>query len=435
MNVRVEHGNCLEIMPRLIDEGIHVDSIVTDPPYHLTSIVKRFGQPGGAPAKAGATGAYKRHSTGFMGKQWDGGDIAFQADTWALCFTLLKPGGHMLVFGIPRAHHRAWCAIEDAGFEIRDTVLWLFGSGFPKSHDVSKGIDRAAGAEREVLGPNRFDGISGKANLNVYGVASRPPETAPTTEAARQWQGWGTALKPACEFICIARKPLIGTVAKNVLEHGTGALNIDGGRVSADGEVIHTPQSDPAKRAGVVGADLGISRADKADFTAAQRVSVEKANTLGRWPTNVIHDGSEEVLEAFAQFGESQSPPSRERTPDPPPNVTWGLGRKGGLMVGHDDSGTAARFFYTAKADKTDRCGSKHPTVKPLDLIQYLVRLITPPGGTVLDPFAGTGTTGEAAQREGFNGILIEREAEYVADIERRLSRIGGGDTPLFQSC
>ncbi len=432
MSVKILMGDCLEVMGHLIDEGVKVDSIVTDPPYHLTSIVKRFGGKDAAPCKSGKTGAYKRHSTGFMGKKWDGGDIAFQPDVWRLCFDLLKPGGHMLVFGGTRTYHRMACAVEDAGFEIRDQIGWLFGSGFPKSHDVSKGIDRAAGKKGEygepksdahagwikrgaMRGNNGHEGYQRPWIQDAESVDKNARQYIPATEAAKQWEGWGTALKPAWEPILLARRPLIGTVAANVLEHSTGALNIDGCSVDTI-EARPLVTSDRRLEHNTYGPGLGGSKS-------------EGNTTLGRWPADVIHDGSPEVLEAFAQSGD---------------RPTGGIDRVGGckfFMGGdkretapsfHDNSGTAARFFYCAKADKKDRLGSKHPTVKPVDLMAYLCRLVTPPKGLVLDPFAGSGTTAMACIRESFDCILIEKEAEYVKDIKARLAHVKGADTPLF---
>lgn len=440
MSVRIEHGDCLEVMARLREEGVLVDSIVTDAPYHLTSIVKRFGKDDSAPAKSnGQTGVYGRAAAGFMGQKWDGGDVAFRPETWRLAFDLLKPGGHMLVFGGTRTYHRLACAIEDAGFEIRDQIQWLYGSGFPKSHNVSKGIDKAAG-QKGSLGDYRTPDHAIKrkpGNERQHEGYQRPwrddPEAEdrslrryiPATEDAREWQGWGTALKPACEPIVLARKPLEGTVAANVLEHGTGALNIDGCRMGIDAEERDTIDRRSGRDDGKGNSHLAFAqRPDGETFTS---------HPQGRWPANVIHDGSEEVLEAFAVSGES-----------------YGSGggmkdlRKGALFqgktnpnitdhCGFGDTGTAARFFYSSKADASDRLGSKHPTVKPVDLMAYLCRLITPPGGLVLDPFAGSGTTAMAALREGFDAILIEKEARFVADIRHRLAHVEGADTPLFQ--
>lgn len=428
MSIRVEHGDCLEVMPRLIAEGVRVDSVVTDPPYHLTSIVKRFGKPGSAPAKD-RDGLYARASRGFMGKEWDGGDIAFRPETWRLCFDLMKPGAHLLAFSGTRTYHRMACAIEDAGFEIRDQIGWLYGSGFPKSHDVSKAIDKAAGAERDIVGDSPYASRkpNGSAGVNSVGLSAAPGAviTAPATDAARQWEGWGTALKPAWEPIVLARKPLSGTVAGNVLEHGTGALNIDGCRVHGDdaqGGKYVVKRLKPGATLEKTGGNW--RQEDGAEYRGEMKP--------GRWPANVIHDGSPEVLAAFAAYGDrgAFAPVRGTEASRPAKNVYGEFARGEGAF--HGDTGTAARFFYSAKADAADRLGSKHPTVKPVDLIAYLCRLVTPPGGLVLDPFAGSGTTGMACLREGFRALLIEREAEYVADIHKRLQHVRGADTPLF---
>lgn len=341
------------------------------------------------------------------------------------CLRVLKPGGHFVAFGGTRTYHRMACAMEDAGFEIRDSLQWLYGSGFPKSHDVSKAIDRAAGAEREVI-RERYTARRIKPGATVvregeYGkqdVTFTATDTAPAPDEAAQWQGWGTALKPACEPIVLARKPLIGTVAENVLTHGVGALNIDGCRVATDGETFHAPQSNPENRTGVVG--IAMQATGGADRNhAAQRASIERTATLGRWPANIIHDGSDEVVGAFPDA------PGQQRSTGPEFDRNANVyGKFAGVTPAdpRGDSGSAARFFYTAKADADDRIGSKHPTVKPVDLMQWLVRLVTPKGGLVLDPFAGTGTTGEAAWREGMRAVLIEREPEYQDDIRRRMA-------------
>lgn len=370
--VVLHRGDCRDVVGSLPDGS--VDSVVTDPPYSLVSIVKRFGKEGSAPAKShGASGVYKRASAGFMGKQWDTGEVAFDPAFWTDVLRVLKPGGHLAAFSGTRTYHRMACAIEDGGFEVRDQLAWAYGSGFPKSHNAGNGR--------------------------------------------------GTALKPAWEPICLARKSLIGTVAANVAAHGTGALNIDACRVATDDHI-----NQPSTLGTQCGSSDGWSRpwqADK-DAVAARdaraRASIARAERLGRWPANLVHDGSEEVLAAFPHTasgtgavkkataaGHQNSAYGKESRPAGTPNIEYG------------DAGSAARFFYTAKADADDRIGSKHPTVKPVNLMRWLCRLITPPGGTILDPFAGTGTTGEAAFYEGFNAILVEREDEYQADIERRM--------------
>jgi len=371
-------GDCREILPALAASSI--DSCVTDPPYHLN----------------------------FMGKEWDGGDVAFRAETWRAVYRVLKPGGHLLAFGGTRTHHRMACAIEDAGFEIRDCVMWLYGSGFPKSHDVSKGIDRAAGAERIVTrnGTVQRNGYGDDWDTNSSG--DRPRKDLPATDAAREWEGWGTALKPACEPIVLARKPLgEDTVAANVLRWGTGAINIDGCRIATDALI---DDSRLGGKGDWSGAKLG--------YHGSKSEIRHPSSSLGRWPANVVHDGSEEVVAAFPESGGSRIEKPCDRTFKA--FADGGLGGSRGPR-GFDDERSAARFFYTAKADDHDRIGSKHPTVKPLDLMQYLVRLVTRKGGTVLDPFAGTGTTGEAAFREGMRAVLIEAEPQYQDDIRRRM--------------
>ena len=389
----LHHGDCLEVLRSLPD--CSVDSIVTDPPYGLS----------------------------FMGKRWDY-DVP-SVEIWAECLRVLKPGGHLLAFAGTRTQHRMAVRIEDAGFEIRDMIAWVYGSGFPKSLDVSKAIDKMAGAEREVIRtPMTAHSTAGKGLSNE--LDERPWMTKarelgyhehagniPATPEAKQWEGWGTALKPALEPITVARKPLIGTVAENVLQHGTGAINVDGGRV---GE---------------------------------------------RWPANFIHDGSEEVVALFPQSNGGAFPKKS--------NVPTGKHYEGGWGAVDNgvrtemDNGSAARFFYCAKASKADRdegceklqersagecvdrvegsawmespragagrtSGSRnhHPTVKPTDLMRYLCRLVTPPNGIVLDPFMGSGSTGKAAMLEGFAFVGIEREAEYIDIAKARIQSAVG---------
>lgn len=327
-------ADCLEVLAGIPADSF--DACVTDPPYELS----------------------------FMSKRWDATGVAFDPDTWRAIYRVLKPGGHMLVFGGTRTQHRMVCAIEDAGFEIRDTVLWLYGTGFNK-----------VGYIKNVDGSHVI-------------------------------QGWGGTLKPAVEMICLARKPLSEkTVAANVLRWGCGALNVDGCRVQGMKDIPASPSGTRAAE----GYGMAGNREGTSGFDA----------NVGRWPANIVHDGSDEVEAAFAVFGDKGG----------------GFGKRGaggqhgmyspigGTMqeVGFGDAGNASRFFYQAKASKHDRADSRHPTVKPLALMRYLCKLITPPGGTILDPFAGSGTTGEAALDEGFSVTLIEREAEYCQDIRKRI--------------
>lgn len=488
MSVRIEHGDCREVIKSLAD--CSVDSCVTDPPYSLISIQKRFGKPGSAAVRVGdinATSdlkaAYARQSRGFMGKQWDTGETAHDPAFWAEVSRVMKPGAHLVAFAGTRTYHRMVCAIEDAGFEIRDQIGWCFGSGFPKSHDVSKGIDRRGGAsiawfgpwlraERERRGitqkslalhfPSKTGGLTGcvanwelglnlptpeqfnslcrilslsferieEAEREVIGNNDRPAGwftsqdghdiTKAASPAARQWEGWGTALKPAWEPICLARKPFKGTVSANVLQHGTGAINIDACRIETDWE------SDPTRR-GWQGRHL--SHDGGAVSFVDHHKELSQPNDKGRWPANVVHDGSDEVAAAFPESNGGAWPADHAQF-----GYSGGERKQTGVQIDMHEPGSAARFFYAAKADSDERCDSKHPTVKPVSLMRWLARLVTPPGGTVLDPFAGSGTTGVACIRESFSAILIEREAEYVADIRRRLARLGGADTPLFGS-
>jgi site-specific DNA-methyltransferase (adenine-specific) len=358
-----------------------VDSIVTDPPYEL----------------------------GFMGKSWDSTGIAFNVEVWQQALRVLKPGGHLIAFSGSRTYHRMAVAIEDAGFEIRDQIMWVYGSGFPKSHNISKGLDKQEGIWRGRAGEVKT------ANKAMSGSNyERTPIEPPVTDAAKQWQGWGTALKPAHEPIVLARKPLQGTVANNVLTFGTGGLNIDASRVETEGENFDKLQGRPIQK-------LATRLSDETDEeyrsrvleSPEQQLALAKLKELGRWPANFIHDGSDEV---------------------------------------NDLLGEPARFFYCAKTSKRDRnegldgfevkqtlggggltevgnaYGSikaagqnHHPTVKPTDLMRYLCRLITPPNGIVLDPFMGSGSTGKAAILEGFDFIGIEQSAEYLEIAQARI--------------
>ena len=372
------HGDCLERLREL--PACSVDACVTDPPYGLS----------------------------FMGKKWDY-DVPGE-DIWRECLRVLKPGGHLLAFAGTRTQHRMAVRIEDAGFEIRDMIAWVYGSGFPKSLDVSKAIDKAAGAEhlREFKCKNPAD----RPYTHAKGETStgwqspvRPDKTNSHTPEAQQWDGWGTALKPALEPITMARKPLEGTVAANVLAHGTGGINVDGCRVACDdGRPLIESRSDASLHA--FGNGLNGSR--NAGTT-----------TQGRWPANLIHDGSDEVVALFPQTTSGAFNQSQRKAQN----------QKYGQFNGYSepkqyagDTGSAARFFYCAKASKADRNeGNTHPTVKPTDLMRYLCRLVTPPGGIVLDPFMGSGSTGKAAMLDGFRFIGIEREAEYLEIAKQRM--------------
>lgn len=495
-DIRLLCGDCIEQMAALPENS--VDSVVTDAPYHLTSIVKRFGKGGAAAAQFGTDGAFARASRGFMGKEWDGGDIAFRPEVWRQCLRVLKPGGHLLAFGGSKGFYRMAVAIEDAGFEIRDTLMWLYGTGFPKSLDVAKAIDksrredvphvravcrfvRAAMDARKLrsadltqhfgnCNPRLIDhwaardtdsqpnlptpeqwaklkwvlGLPPFMDAEVARLNARKGELSDTwnsaevvgeysgqpggfgdhrfgardagiramSEEAAAWEGWGTALKPAFEPIVMGRKELDGTVAANVLKWRTGALNIDACRIDSPDKLTGEYTVTRRKPGATMDREGGNYRpADGVTFTGVVKE--------GRWPANVVHDGSDEVVSAFP-VTKSGKPGTKRRS-----NNGHSMGAEsrqpGTPMTGFGDAGSASRFFYCAKATTEERADTNHPTVKPQAPMRYLVRLVTPPGGVVLDCFAGSGSTGWAARDEGFDCILIEREAEYQADIRRRL--------------
>lgn len=461
------HDDCLRVLAVLRDSS--VDSIVTDPPYDLTA--RKKGGTGKASENLKSPAGRSRITTGFMGKSWDGTGIAFDPETWRLVYRVLKPGGYLIAFGGTRTYHRLVCAIEDAGFEIRDSLHWIYGSGFPKSLDVSKAIDKAAGAERtEVTGvkPGHEDFISRTDDYSAGGRSDgweRPwrsdqnavlrshQQFAPATDAAKQWEGWGTALKPAHEPIVLARKPLTGTVAANVLDYGTGALNVEGCRVTFTSECDKEsakpggrPTSLPGALAGKAqrwNTETESSTTAQTTVTSASQTKTGRASTAagiprpeftpkqsdaGRWPPNVIlmHsqecvDGSDCASDCPVAEMDRQSGKSTSRT--------------------HADSGGPSRYFpvfiYQAKAPKKERPviigpdGKRisHPTCKPLTLMRWLVRLVTPPGGVVLDLFAGTGTTGQAARLEGMRAILVESlDTDEHPYVRMTLKRLGLDD-------
>lgn len=410
-------GDCRDVLKKLPSNSI--DAVVTDPPYGLS----------------------------FMGKGWDHGVPG--VDFWTEVYRVMKPGAHLIAYGGTRTIHRLTVGIEDAGFEIRDSIYWLYGSGFPKSHNVSKAIDAHLGAEREVIGTatswNRPDSIDGdtvrmNASPGTYAV------TAPATPEAAQWDGWGTALKPAVEPAVLARKPLSGTVAQNVLQYGTGGINIDGCRIAHDDPIKRTDRTGP-KFDGVT-----MHYYEHADGGKNQLAS---ANPSGRWPANILLDEvSAEMMDE--QSGDSNSS-QQMMQPDPDTDdrgTRQMRPRKSAGLRGHNDSGGASRFFYIAKASSTEReiglqgmemhpggslsggndtrngkdrpqlspRANHHPTVKPLQLMQYMIRLITPPGGTVLDPFMGSGSTGAACMLEGVQFVGIDITPEYIDIAEKRIS-------------
>lgn len=440
----IYHGDCLEVLRELPDAS--VDSVVTDPPYGLEFMGKEWDRPWAVTAEAGvgyegrddlrlpshrdsrnancqACGGRARGAKRCTCKtpQWDRHPredmLAFGqwCQEWAAeCLRVLKPGGHLLAFGGTRTWHRLAVAIEDAGFEIRDSIAWMYGSGFPKSLDVSKAIDKAAGAERRVVGmkavTRTFDGsdlVGGKVQAGHVDI------TAPATPDAARWQGWGTALKPAHEPVVVARKPLTGTVAANVLEHGTGALNIDGCRIAADeGRPLIVSKSEPST--GILGNGLNGS-------------SHGGTTTAGRWPANVVLDEDQAAaLDKQSGYQKDGKTVLANRKREYAASSYMITDNREGDR-GYGGGGGASRFFYVAKAPARERPkvdGIAHPTVKPLTLMRWLCRLVTPPGGVVLEPFAGSGTTIEAALMEGFRVVAIEREPDYLPLIAARLERV-----------
>jgi site-specific DNA-methyltransferase (adenine-specific) len=405
MSARVIVGDCRISMAEM--ETASVDSIVCDPPYEL----------------------------GFMGKSWDASGIAYDLEVWRQALRVLKPGGYLLAFSATRTYHRMTCAIEDAGFEIRDCIGWHYGSGFPKSLDVSKAIDKAAGVERPIIGlnpahrPREYEWIGGAGGK----TAMRPEhKTGPATDDARRWSGWGTALKPAWEPVVVARKPLEGTVAANVLKYGTGAINVDGCRVASSDALVRPP----------------IDRNDNVAYGKGLGVGVQ-VEPAGRWPANVI-------LSHNPACGEECAPGCPCAAMDAQSGGDGASRFFSNLPIEADD---LVPFFYTAKPGRSERdegCedleaktsrsamnaangtgerrdgapspvrSNHHPTVKPVSVMAWCIRLVTPPGGLVLDPFTGSGTTGVAARREGMRFVGCELSEEYAEIARARIRQARG---------
>jgi DNA modification methylase len=491
---QILEGEVIEQLKTMADAS--VDSIVTDPPYGLEFMGKDWDAPWKTDHRQGFDGTMQIPDSPFgRSKVRNGNGASYGADAhvmqslqnwhfaWASeALRVLKPGGYLLAFGGSRTYHRLACAVEDAGFEIRDQIMWIYGSGFPKSLDVSKAIDKMAGAKRAEGSEGKHtsrrprEAVSARSTYSdSVGDYKSSLITMPVTDMAQQWSGWGTALKPSHEPVVVARKPLIGTVAANVLKYETGALNIDACRVGA---FVNTTPSGVDRRNQTL-ADMGYRP------NTYQVGRSELSGAVGRWPANVIHDGSEEVLAAFPDApgalgivtGEEPSSSTqdiygnfkkraRSNPRDGDPSAQRRYATKGATNFAalpgerRIDSGSAARFFYCAKASREERnmgcegLGKKpllwssgtqspgtfqaagtdrsaqnnHPTVKPIALMTYLCRLVTPPQGTVLDLFMGSGSTGIAALREKFNFIGIEVNPEYVEIARRRIE----SDAPLF---
>lgn len=418
-------GNMLDMREVLEPESI--DSIVTDPPYGLTSIVKRFGSEDAKPAGEAKDGSFARLTKGFMGKTWDGSGIEYNIEAWRRCYEVLKPGGYLLAFGGSRTFYRIACAIEDAGFEIRDTVMWLYGSGFPKSMNIGLAIDKKNGIESEIVGTGKSGTTSKGFNDYQYKIDAGIYSTSGEYEikkASNKWNGWGTAIKPAFEPVIVARKPFKGSCVDNVIKYGVGGVNIDECRIG--NETIKD----------------------------------------GRFPSNVIftYDDNdfEEVCGGLPNGGKNGSISKRYKMN----NQVYGEYGECNTWDAYNDNGSAARYFYCAKASTRDRdeglenmlsqkCNdgrnkpidnafqrgetlrkNTHPTVKPTDLMQYLVRLVTPEGGTVLDPFNGSGSTGKAVMYENkdrnknYKYIGIEMTEEYLPIAKARIEYVINEEEP-----
>ena len=475
-------GDCREVLKALPENS--VDSIVTDPPYGLEFMGKEWDAPWKSkdvrqpddPNFTKTDNAYGRSKVRYaMGSSYGGGNeamIGFQEWYYSVAveiYRVLKPGGHILSFGGSRTYHRMACAIEDAGFEVRDQIMWVYGSGFPKSHNISKAMDKSNGVEREDKFEGAFDrfaGPTGNKKCDKCGKwlvsgspcqCPRPQDEAKSPEA-KQWEGWGTALKPAHEPICLARKPFEGTVADNVLKWGVGGLNIDGCRVANNGEQFGELPNRGGRR--VFNTDGQTFQESGYDYKEGDlnAEAVAKLKALGRFPANLMHDGSQQVLDLFPGDAGAAAPVSSGHSGDSKNGIYGDYAQRGDNgATFYSDKGSAARFFYCPKASKSDRdegCEelptqekpahmrtgngtgetsmtdgfqptqrkNTHPTVKPTELMRYLVRLVTPPNGLVLDPFNGSGSTGKASMLEGMRYIGIEMNPEYIKIAEARIS-------------
>lgn len=451
---KLYQGNMLDMLENINLNSI--DSIVTDPPYGLTSITKRLGKENSAPAKCGKDGAFARLSKGFMGEEWDGSGIEYNVEAWKNCFKVLKPGGYLLAFGGSRTYHKIANAIEEAGFEIRDCIMWIYGSGFPKSMNISKGIEARekygkANTVAKRLIEQSCEGEEYKIKQTNNGAMGKVIEATrkhyiPTTDLATRWQGWGTCLKPAYEPIIVARKPFQGSLIDNILLNNVGGLNIDGCRVpvkKGEYDIRHYTNEDCFQN----------------KKTKTSKFKVE-SQPNGRFPSNLIltynEDDYMEVCSGFPNGKKNGNITKRYKIN----NQVYGKYGDCNTFNAYDDVGNASRYFYCAKASKKDRdegldcldnkvkvfngksansstnmkdvekrfttvCKNTHPTVKPTTLMQYLIRLVTPKDGIILDPFLGSGSTGKAAMYENFEkdanykfiGIELSDEYLYISNL------------------
>jgi DNA modification methylase len=392
------NGNNIEELKKFDDN--YFDSIVTDPPYEI----------------------------GFMGKSWDASGIANNSEMWSECLRVLKPGGYLLSFSATRTYHRMAVAIEDSGFEIRDMIEWVYGSGFPKSLNIGKAVDKLQGNEREVVGKEKGAGTTGDNQVgNQTFVAKNQYEdgTHDITKGTSEWEGWGTALKPAHEPICMARKPLAEkTVAENVLKYGTGGINIDESRVESD---------NPPKERPVLSHHKSYKEASNTGFLGgSEKPKKEFISGQGRFPANLIHDNSEEVRECFP---ETKSGAMNSIAKANQYNTYGKMYER--QVTNQASEGNASRFFksiiYQAKASKSERgTANSHPTVKPVALMEYLIKMVTPTNGIVLDPFMGSGSTGVACVLNDFEFVGIDLDKDYCEIARARIEGVKETQTKMF---
>lgn len=455
---KLYQGSMLDMLE--VIEPNTIDSIITDPPYGLTSITKRFGKENSAECQYGKDGSFARLSKGFMGKEWDGSGIEYNIDTWKKCYEVLKPGGYLLAFGGSRTFHRIACAIEDAGFEIRDTIMWLYGSGFPKSMNIGLALDKKNGVESIDTGINSPNARPNSDKTNTLYESGTVGKEFTIKKATNEWDGWGTALKPSFEPIIVARKPFKGSLVDNVIEYGVGGINIDECRVEY--EKTTNPATNPLYRQQNADKYKQVQGGELSNGAVSWTSGKNGVNEGGRFPANTIltYDETDfdEVCGGFPNTKNSKRSPKNNKdtvytnTYTPPKAIYTDNNTYG-------DSGSASRYFYTAKASKKDRDegldefeeidggsyqfrqdGSldgkiptrknTHPTVKPTELMQYLVRLVSPEGATILDPFNGSGSTGKAVMYENkernknYKYIGIELTEEYLPIAKARIEYV-----------
>ena len=451
---KLYQGNMLDMLEDIQPNSI--DSIVTDPPYGLTSITKRFGAENSAPNVYGKDGSFARLTKGFMGKAWDGSGIEYNVEAWRKCWQVLKHGGYLLAFGGTRTFHRIACAIEDAGFEIRDTIMWLYGSGFPKSLNIGLMIDKKNGIESPVVAKGR----SGAAESHSVCITGDDfGGEYEIRQAQNEWAGWGTALKPAYEPVIVARKPCEGSCIDNVMQYRTGAINIDECRV---GDELIKGGTMPV---------MGSGEQGVCEFNTIGAERAEGADHVGKYPSNVILTYDEtDADEVCGGMPNTKGTDNLRINSNDGKNYNC-YGNYGDCVTtGYADEGSAARYFYCAKASKRDRdegleafieqrttdgslrCNedtarmfgansslhrNTHTTVKPCNLMQYLVRLVTPRGGIILDPFNGSGSTGKAAMYENkdrqanYRYIGIELTKEYLPIADARIRYASNNNVPI----